>query len=146
MNRHIRFSLLCGVVLFALACNINITPTPTIAASPTPTLSLVVQVQNPTEPFDSVGDVIRYNYIVTNNGSGALAGPVTVTDNIVTVTCPQLNTVGNGNDTLDSGESITCNGTYSLTQAALDARSVANSATVSAGGGSAVSAPGGRPG
>jgi LysM repeat protein len=141
MKKHLYIFALWGIVLVLSACNWNTTPTPNTVISQTPTLSLVVQVQNPTDTFDSLGDIIRYNYIVTNTGSGALAGPLILTDNIATVTCPELNTVGDKDNDLDLGESITCSGSYGITQAALDARSVVNSATVSAAGGSAVSAP-----
>jgi len=106
-------------------------------------LSLVVQVQNPTDVFDSLGDIIKYNYIVTNTGTQALAGPVVITDNIATVTCPELSTVGNQNNSLDPTESITCSGTYNIAQAALDAHTVTNVVTASAAGGSAVSAQSG---
>ena len=37
---------------------------------------------------DSVGDVISYSYLVTNNGNVRLAGPFTVTDDKATVSCP----------------------------------------------------------
>jgi LysM repeat protein len=101
-------------------------------------------VQNPTDTFDSVGDLIHYNYIVTNTGSQAVAGPVTISDNIVTgINCPALNTIGNQDDALDPSETLTCTGSYSLTQAALDARSVTNVATASAAGGTVVSAQSG---
>jgi LysM repeat protein len=143
MNKVLYFLLIWGTVLILSACNWNLTPTPNPVISAIPTLSLVVQVQNPTDVFDSVGDVIKYNYIITNTGTGVLAGPVVVTDNIATVTCPELSTIGDQNNTLDPTESITCTGTYSITQEALAARTVTNVATASAAGGSAVSASSG---
>ena len=42
--------------------------------------------------------------------------------------------MGNGDGTLDPGESVTCTGSYTVTQADLDAGSVTNSATVGADG------------
>ena len=35
-----------------------------------------------------MGDVISYSYLVPNTGNVSLAGPVTVTDDKTTVTCP----------------------------------------------------------
>ena len=53
--------------------------------------------------YDSVGDVISYSYLVTNTGNVRLAGPVTVADDKATVTCPNVNTVGNEDGVPRSG-------------------------------------------
>ena len=50
------------------------------------------------------------------------------------VTCPDVTTVGNLDAYLDLNESITCTGTYSITQNDLTAGSVINIATANAGG------------
>lgn len=144
MSKHLYVPALLAIVLLVVACNIGVTPTPQPVLPDTSSLRLLVQVQNPTETFDTVGDVIRYNYVVTNAGSQALAGPITITDNVVTgIECPPLNTVGNRNDVLDPSETFTCSGSYSVNQGALDARSVTNVATASAAGGTAISAQSG---
>ncbi|NND59514.1 MAG: hypothetical protein HKN49_04525 [Gammaproteobacteria bacterium] len=58
---------------------------------------------NPTGPFIATGGSVNWTYLVTNTGNVALTN-VTVTDSEgVAVSCPQ--------DTLDPGESFTCNGT-----------------------------------
>src|SRR5207249_7674367 len=85
--------------------------------------------------YDHVGQVVTYNYLVTNTGGSSLAGPVTITDDkIGSLSCPNVNTVGNLNAFLDPGESITCHGSYTITQADLDSGSVLNHATAHAGG------------
>jgi uncharacterized repeat protein (TIGR01451 family) len=84
--------------------------------------------------YDSVGDVIGYSYLVTNSGNVRLAGPVTVTDDKATVTCPNVNTVGNLDGFLDPGESFTCTASYSIVQADLNNGTVTNTATASADG------------
>ena len=85
--------------------------------------------------YDSVGDVISYEYLVTNSGNVRLAGPVTITDDIASdETCPNVDTVGNNDNFLDPGESITCTASYTITQADLNAGSVTNIATAHAGG------------
>ena len=97
-----------------------------------PALSLVKTASPST--YSTVGQSISYSYLVTNSGNVSLAGPVTVTDDKATVTCPAVNTVGNLNASLDPGESITCTASYSITQADLNSGSVTNVATAHAGG------------
>src|SRR3990172_1126128 len=53
--------------------------------------------------------------LVTNSGFAPLLGPVTVSDDIATVACPAVNTVGDSDDYFDPGESITCTATYTVT-------------------------------
>ena len=72
--------------------------------------------------YKSVGDVISYSYVLTNSGDVALSGPFIVTDDKTTATCPDT-------ATLDVAASITCAGTYSITQADIDAGSVTNTAS-----------------
>ena len=65
--------------------------------------------------------MISYSYEVTNTGNVTLAGPVTVTDDKATVTCPSGD--------LAPGASVTCTASYTITQADLDTGSVTNTAT-----------------
>src|SRR5262245_17849292 len=90
------------VVLALLAA----TAIPAHAAS----LTLVKSVTEAT--FTLPADTLHYSYLVTNNGLPPLPGPVTVTDDHATVTCPSVNTVGNLDGNLDPGESIFCSATY----------------------------------
>ncbi|HET8944636.1 MAG TPA: hypothetical protein VFO59_07635, partial [Dehalococcoidia bacterium] len=47
-------------------------------------------------PYDSVGDVISYSYLVTNSGNVSLPGPVSISDDKATnESCPLVSTVGN---------------------------------------------------
>ena len=84
--------------------------------------------------FTLAGDLLHYSYLVTNSGFAPLLGPVTVTDNLVTVTCPAVNTVGDLDAYLDPGESLTCTATYTVTAADVLAAAVTNTASASAGG------------
>jgi uncharacterized repeat protein (TIGR01451 family) len=87
------------------------------------------------DPYDAVGDVINYSFLVTNTGNVSLAGPVTIADNKATdESCPAVTTVGNLDGFLDPGEAITCTASYTITQADLNAGSVTNTATASADG------------
>ena len=98
-------------------------------------MRLTKQAVNASGPFNQVGQIITYSYVVTNTGTAALPGPVTITDDKVTgVVCPNVNTVGNNNDNFDFNESITCTGTYAITQGDLNAGSVTNNATATVGG------------
>src|SRR4051794_24176174 len=110
------------------------TDTATADATQTPGLALEKSITEG-DPFDSVGDVISYDFVVTNTGNVRLAGPVTVADDRASdESCPALGTVGNGDGFLDPGESVTCTATYTVTQADLDAGSVTNIASATADG------------
>jgi LPXTG-site transpeptidase (sortase) family protein len=84
--------------------------------------------------FTLAGDLLHYSYLVTNSGFAALLGPVTITDDKATVTCPAVNTVGDLDAYLDPGESLTCTATYTVTAADVLAASVTNTASASAAG------------
>lgn len=125
------------IILYACTLGRSANPQSTEAtfAQDVPALGLTVQAQNATSIFNTVGQVIDYVYVATNNGATALPGPVTISDNKVTpVNCPAVNTVGNQNDNLDTGESVNCTGSYAITQADINAGSVTNVATATAGG------------
>ena len=79
-----------------------------------------------TSAYGAAGDVLTYNYAVTNNGPDTLSN-VTVNDNLIPsagISCPST--------TLAGGATENCTGTYTATQADVDHGSVTNTATVSA--------------
>ena len=104
----------------------------TVTAVPSVGLSLVKTASDAT--FDKAGDVIDYDYVVTNTGNVSLAAPVVVTDDKTAVTCPNLTTVGDLDANLDPGEAVTCTSSYTITQGDVDAGGVTNTAIASAGG------------
>ncbi|MGD2057417.1 MAG: hypothetical protein PVI04_01700, partial [Anaerolineales bacterium] len=68
--------------------------------------------------YDSVGDVVYYEFELTNSGNVTLEGPFTVADDIASdESCPA--TVS-----LAPGAAITCTASYTITQADLDSGSV----------------------
>jgi uncharacterized repeat protein (TIGR01451 family) len=77
----------------------------------------------------AAGNLIHYNYLVTNSGFAPLQGPVTVADNKAAVTCPAVSTVGDLDNFLDPGESITCSAIYTITAADVTNVTVTNTAT-----------------
>jgi len=94
--------------------------------------------------FAAVGDVLDYEYDVTNTGNVTITDPITVSDDkITTVSCPALPASGlTPNATLtcsasysvvqadlDAGESVVCTGEYTVTQVDLDAGQVTNLAS-----------------
>jgi ELWxxDGT repeat protein len=138
MSSFLRYSIMAVTLLVIMACIFtscqpDVTPddNPGILTQAS-VLALTVQPQSTT--FSSVGQVVNYNFVLTNNGNAALTGPLTMTDSKITVACPQINTVGNLNGNLDPGESITCTGSYTITQADLTACAVTDIATASIGG------------
>ena len=84
--------------------------------------------------YTNVGDVLHYSYLVTNSGFAPLQGPVTVADNRTTVTCPAVATVGDLDNFLDPGESITCTATYTIVGGDISAAFVTNTATATVQG------------
>ena len=83
-------------------------------------------------PYFSPGGTISYSYLVTNSGSAALAGPVTITDDLATATCPDVTSIVPDSDAfLDPGESLTCTATYPVPGIP---NTVTNTAHASAGG------------
>jgi hypothetical protein len=96
----------------------------TVTAVQNPALTIAKSASPGT--YDSAGEVISYSYLVTNTGNVTFVGPVTVSDDKATVTCPPGG--------LAPGASMTCNASYNITQADLDAGSVTNIARASANG------------
>ena len=85
-------------------------------------------------PYSAIGDMISYEYQVTNTGNVSLAGPVSVDDDRTTVVCPEIATVGNLDDLLNSGESVTCTAEYAVIANDVTVGNVTNTATASASG------------
>src|SRR3990170_7917573 len=125
MRKTIRFTLVSAVVLALSACNL-FSPNPGVSG--VSVVRLTVRHKNATETFNSVGQVINYEYEITNTGTSPLAGPVIVADPQRQFTCPALD----DND-LDPGEITICTGTYAITQADLNTGSVINIATATVG-------------
>ena len=80
--------------------------------------------------YDTVGQVISYSYLLTNEGNIDLGPPYAIDDDIATdELCPAIP------DPLVPGGTVTCTASHTITQADLDARSVTNVATGSASDG-----------
>ena len=96
-----------------------------------PELSLRKQLAA-SEPgnFDTLGQEISFEFVVTNEGNVTLDGPFTISDPLIEssnddLSCPS--------GSIAPGETLTCTGTYTVTQGDLDAGSITNTATVSDG-------------
>ncbi|HLO15126.1 MAG TPA: hypothetical protein VK206_09875, partial [Anaerolineales bacterium] len=132
MNKIIRTSLLSIILLALSACNLFGPPTASVFDNAV--LRLTVQSQSGASTYSRVGEIINYNYVITNTGSSHLQGPVTVVDLPRQVSCPEINTVGNKDNFLDQNESIICTSSYTITQTDIDTGSLTNLAIASAGG------------
>ena len=135
MGRFLRISIVVTALLLTMACfltecgsdnnNNTLVTTPAV-------LSLIKQAQPTT--YTAAGQTITYSYLVTNNTTTSLPGPVKVQDNKITgITCPDVNTIGNKNGNLDTGESVTCTIQYVTTQADVDNTFISNTALATAG-------------
>jgi uncharacterized repeat protein (TIGR01451 family) len=84
--------------------------------------------------YAAVGDIITYEYRVKNSGNVTIDGPISVTDDRTSVTCPATSS-------LDPDAAVTCTSVYSITQVDLTAGSVTNTATATGifGGGQVAS-------
>ncbi len=93
-----------------------------LASGATSSLSLTKSTTS--TGYGAVGERISYSYLVTNTGTTTESN-IAVSDNLIaSVNCPD--------STLAPGASETCTGTYTVTQADVDAGSVTNMATASA--------------
>jgi large repetitive protein len=83
-------------------------------------LSISKSASGPT--YDHVGQVVGYNYVLTNSGNVPLFAPYTVTDNNVDAApvCPAVPA------NIAAGESVICSASRTVTQADLDAGSITN--------------------
>lgn len=82
-------------------------------------------------PYNTVGQVMNFTFTVKNNGNTSVPGPVAVSG--AAIACPEVKTVGNGNDSLDPDEKVVCTLAYPLTQGDLDKGSVVLITTATVG-------------
>lgn len=145
MTKNLRFLALTTIIVLALSACTFTSDTPTISGDPpvqqTLTASPPAAILSMTVTYDTnivynaVDQEVKYSYVIGYTGTAPLPGPVTVTDDRVTVNCLGLETVGDNKDAnLDAGESITCTGSYKITQFDLDAGSFKTTATASVSG------------
>jgi len=91
-------------------------------------------VADTTIPYDTVGQTIQYKYKITNTGTSPLPGVIDWSGVDPKPTCPNVNTVGNNNDLLDTGESVICTSSHVITQANLDAGFIEMTVTANVNG------------
>jgi uncharacterized repeat protein (TIGR01451 family) len=96
------------------------TDTVTVNGTQSPAFTLVKTAVDTN--FSMVGDVLAYEYLVTNTGTVEITGISVSDDKISAVSCPVTD--------LMPAQSVTCTASYSVTQADIDAGSVTNIAQV----------------
>lgn len=92
------------------------------AIAPDPALGLVKTAQPVVAGDVSEGSQLRFDFVVTNTGGGAVDDIVVTDPRVATVTCPST--------TLAEGASMTCTAVYTITAADVAAGKVVNTATV----------------
>ena len=101
--------------------------TVTVTADQVPALAIVKRALSQT--FSSPGEIITYEYDVTDAGNTTLRDPITVSDDrIASVSCPALPAGG-----LAPSAAVVCTALDTVTQADLDAGSVTNVASATDG-------------
>ena len=130
--------ILLGFLIFTLGPR----PSPTPAASETPPANAIASTRPdvrkltltktafPTT-YMRVGDNIRYDYVITNTGTGVWHGSMTITDDSkAQVKCQNVISIGNYDGVLDPTEAMTCYATYVITEADIQAGSVTSTASI----------------
>ena len=83
----------------------------TINAVQDPSLAIVKTFTGTNNPdVFNAGDELSYTIVVTNNGNVSIDAPITLTDNLVTPSCPAV-----PNDELAPGETLNCTATHIVT-------------------------------
>lgn len=109
---------------FAVAYGLRRQLITTLPSTITVNYTLPVTLTKTADPktYDHVDQIITYSYSIQNINSVPLPGPVDLSDDrAATVTCPEVKS-------LASTGTVTCMGTYVITQADLDYGSVTNHA------------------
>ncbi|WP_373396566.1 hypothetical protein V8V91_17680 [Algoriphagus halophilus] len=79
------------------------------------------------DPYSAVGNVVVYDYVITNSGNVTLDGPFSVSDD-------KIAGIADVNGPLAPGASVTATGSYTISQTDIDAGFVTNIATASGNG------------
>jgi uncharacterized repeat protein (TIGR01451 family)/fimbrial isopeptide formation D2 family protein len=110
-------------------------PGPTTDSAAYATVELTLDKSASPLTYTAAGQTITYTFTVTNAGSATLPGPVTISDALVPgASCPDLTTIGNGDNFFNPAEEIGCTGSYTIQAADVTAGSVTNTATASVAG------------
>ncbi len=102
------------------------TATATAVQSPELTIAKTLVAPIPTA-FDA-GEVLNYSYVATNTGNVTITGPITVADNLATVTC---NPVASLAPAPAAGSTVSCTASYAIGVNDLIVGSTTNVATAS---------------
>jgi uncharacterized repeat protein (TIGR01451 family) len=79
--------------------------------------------------FSTLGEIITYNYTLSNLGTLDVVGPFAIVDTLAATSCP-----AGIPTTLTPGQKFPCTGTYQVTQVDLDTGTISNSAYATANG------------
>ena len=99
----------------------------TVTGTQLPELTIEKEAQE--ADFNAVGDILTYEYTVTNIGNVGISNIAVTDDRISNVSC-SVATIGNGDAVLDPAEVVVCTASYTVTQADLDTGEVVNIASV----------------
>ncbi len=85
--------------------------------------------------FLAAGDVLNCSYAINNAGANFVAPTISVTDSkIAAVTCPPLTSIGDLDGDFDTGETLVCTASYTVTASDVTAEQVDNTARANVGG------------
>ena len=135
MNRITPLTFVFLLASLLAACSGN-EPSIPVTGGEQSALQLEVGAPNGESALRQAGQAITYNYVVTNTEPQSLNGPVIVNDVPRQVFCPQLNTVGNLDSSLDFNESLTCTALYTPSESDRSTGSITSRARAMVGGAS----------
>ncbi|MDA8869880.1 hypothetical protein N9H93_00640 [Rhizobiaceae bacterium] len=92
---------------------------------------LAITKTSPTATFTTVGETIDYSFLVENTGTTSMVNPIFVNDPLIAEDPLTCFAPTPGDPDLRAGETVTCTGTYLVTQADIDSGSRRNEATAS---------------
>ena len=103
----------------------------TLTVPATPSMALLKRLASVSGPtFSTVGQILDFEFEVTNTGNVTLTNQVTIADPLIT---NAGGSVACAAPPIAPGAKVVCTGSYAVTQADIDAGGVTNSATASAG-------------
>ncbi|MCF6320797.1 MAG: hypothetical protein L3J32_03405, partial [Rhizobiaceae bacterium] len=123
--------ILLGSVTNVATSNDGTTTSPSVSETvpngATPALTLVKT--SPTTDYSTVGDIINFDFQVTNTGTAAFVSDIDIIDDTVPASPITCWSATGGDPDFQAGEVTTCSASYTVTQADIDAGSVTNVAT-----------------
>jgi phosphate/sulfate permease len=91
MSKFLRLSVLVAAVGLMIACGLTATPSATTNTIAGQTAGLTLAIQPQSATYNTQGQQINYNFVISTSSATALTGAVTISDDKMVPTCPGIN-------------------------------------------------------